>query len=58
MEEKDWKKIFRQQGITARKYMGDDIYSWAVFKNGKPIVTGIGRSEVNYYKRLIASKGE
>jgi len=38
--------------------MGDDIYSWAVFKNGKPIVTGIGRSEVNYYKRLIASKGE
>ena len=41
MEEKDWKKIFRQQGITARKYMGDDKYSWAVFKNGKPIVTGI-----------------
>lgn len=36
--------------ITARKYMGDDLYSWAVFIDGRPFVTGLGRTEVPYYK--------
>ena len=36
--------------VTARKYMGDDLYSWAVFIDGRPFVTGLGRSEVPYYK--------
>jgi hypothetical protein len=30
---------------TIRKYMGDDIYSWALFRDGQPIMTGLSRSE-------------
>ena len=39
--------------ITARKYDGDDAYSWAVFLDGQPKYTGLERSEVNYYKNLV-----
>jgi hypothetical protein len=42
--------------ITARKYMGDDAYSWAVFVNNRPVVTGLMRSQVAYYKKLAAEK--
>ena len=42
--------------ITARKYMGDDKYSWAVFVDGRPVVTGLLRSQVAYYKRLVAKQ--
>jgi len=38
------------QRITARKYLGDDASSWAVFIDGRPFVTGLTRSEVAYYK--------
>lgn len=37
--------------ITARKYEGDDAYSWAVFVDGRPLVTGLSRREVPYYKK-------
>lgn len=40
--------------ITARKYGGDDAYSWAVFIDGKPMVTGLSRREVPYYKKEAA----
>lgn len=40
--------------ITARKYMGDDKYSWAVFVNGRPAYTGLAKSQVAYYKSLAA----
>jgi hypothetical protein len=33
--------------------MGDDLYSWAVFVDGRPRLTGMGRSEVDYYKRQV-----
>ena len=39
--------------ITARKYLGDDKYSWAVFRDGRPVVTGLTRREVAYYKKLV-----
>ena len=42
------------QRITARKYGGDDAYSWAVFLDGRPVVTGLSRPEVAYYKKQIA----
>lgn len=42
--------------ITARKYGGDDSGSWAVFVDGRPAYTGLTRSEVDYYKRLVAEK--
>ena len=34
--------------------MGDDQYSWAIFLDGRPVLEGIGRDEVDYYKRQVA----
>ncbi len=42
--------------ITARKYMGDDAYSWAIFRDGRPVFTGLSRSQVAYYRKE-AEKG-
>lgn len=39
--------------VTARKYRGDDAYSWAVFLDDRPIVTGLGHREVPYWKQRI-----
>lgn len=36
--------------------MGDDAYSWAVFVDGRPAVTGLSRGQVAYYKTLIAQE--
>jgi len=48
--------------ITARKYMGDDAYSWAVFIDAVPMVTGLSRREVPYYKgeaaKIVAERAE
>jgi hypothetical protein len=46
--------------ITARKYMGDDAGSWAIFVDGQstPVVSGLTRSEVAYHKKLIAARLE
>lgn len=44
-----------KQRITARKYGGDDAYSWAVFIDGQPFVTGLTRREVSYYKGEAAA---
>jgi hypothetical protein len=42
--------------ITAKKYLGNDKYSWAVFVDGKPAFTGLYISEVPYYKNLLRQK--
>ena len=42
--------------ITSRKYQGNDAYSWAIFVNGVPVVTGLSRNEVPYYKKKISEK--
>lgn len=39
--------------VTTRKYMGDDRYSWAVFVDGKPVVTGLSNPEAAYHKRIL-----
>jgi hypothetical protein len=41
--------------VTARKYGGDDAASWAIFRSdaSRPVVTGLYRSEVAYYKKQI-----
>jgi len=38
-----------------KKYEGDDCYSYAVFQRGCscPIVTGCGRCEAYYHKRML-----
>ena len=54
----------KKRKITARKYGGDDKGSWAVFVEGQayPIVEGLNKSEVPYYKKqvekLLKEKGE
>jgi hypothetical protein len=42
----------RNPKITAKKYGGDDAYSWAVFVNDRPVYTGLTRGEVSYYRKL------
>ena len=39
--------------VTARKWRGDDCYSWAVFFDGQVCYSGLGLSEVDYYKRQV-----
>jgi hypothetical protein len=39
--------------VTARKHGGDDAYSWAVFLDGRPVITGLSRQEVPYWKSRI-----
>lgn len=43
--------------VKIRKYNGDDHYSWAVFVDGRPIITGLSQHSANFekiqaYKRL------
>jgi len=45
-----------EKRVTAKKYGGDDQYSWAVFIDGKPWVTGLSQSEVPYYKKKALAK--
>jgi len=57
---------------TTRKYNGDDLYSWAVFRQSDlpkshrgvvffgeatPIVSGLNRSQAQSYKRGFEVKG-
>ena len=44
--------------ITSKKYMGDDKYSWAIFIDGKPFVTGLMKREINYYIKQAKKKYE
>ena len=40
---------------TARKWNGDDAYSWAIFVKGQkePVVSGLSRAELPYHRKLI-----
>ena len=38
---------------TYKKYMGDDIYSWAVFQNGRPVSTGMSRQQAKLTKERL-----
>lgn len=49
--------------VKAMKHQGDDHWSWAVFIDGIPFVTGLAKNEVPYYKgraidRLLLSSDE
>lgn len=44
--------------ITIRKYLGDDMYSWALFLDGRVVTTGMGKREAAYERdRLREQKG-
>jgi hypothetical protein len=40
----------KRKYFTIRKYMGDDLYSWAVFRKGQsePVCTGCAKGEATY----------
>jgi hypothetical protein len=38
---------------TYKKYMGDDRYSWAVFRGGQPYATGMDRAEAKRLKERM-----
>lgn len=49
----------RKQKVTYRKYMGDDVYSYAVFIDGRlahPTLTGLGRTQAQYYKKQVEER--
>jgi len=39
--------------VTIRKYGGDDAYSWAVFVDGRPVLTGQSRREAQFERDRI-----
>jgi len=41
--------------VTIRKYEGDDLYSWAVFRSDQigPVVTGLSKREAQYHQGVI-----
>lgn len=41
--------------VTIRKYLGDDLYSWAVFVDGMPKVVGLSRDSASYYAKRFKS---
>ena len=55
---------------SIKKYMGNDSYSWAVFRAGdvkgmrspicdpsvRPVISGLDRSEAGYHKRQLEAK--
>jgi hypothetical protein len=42
--------------LSAHKWEGDDRASWAIFRSDRPlpVVTGLTKPEVPYYKKQIA----
>ena len=46
------KKInYKKYKITSKKYMGTDSYSWAIYINGEPVIVGLLKSQIPYYKK-------
>lgn len=39
-----------------RKYGGDDQYSWAVFLDGRPVMTGETRSGAQYHRDVLRER--
>jgi|LSQX01.2.fsa_nt_gb hypothetical protein len=53
MTKEELTMMYKKHKITAKKYDGDDLYSWAVFYKGVPRFTGLSRSETPYYKKQV-----
>ncbi len=45
----------KRKYFTIRKYQGDDLYSWAVFRKGQtqPVCSGCGKSEATYHANQL-----
>jgi hypothetical protein len=41
---------------TMKKYMGDDMYSWAIFKDGRLWTSGMSRNEARWLAKELAAQ--
>lgn len=48
----------KKSKFNMKKYMGDDKYSWAIFKDGFPYLTGLSKPEASYYLKKHKKKEE
>ena len=44
--------------VTARKWNGDDAYSWAIFVDGRvrTDLSGLNRSQARYYVKIVRAQ--
>lgn len=42
----------RKPVVRIAKWNGNDLYSWAVFVDGRPKWTGLSRREASYYAQI------
>lgn len=47
----------RQKAVRIRKHGGDDLYSWALFKDGYPVYTGMDRREAEWRRQRYINEG-
>jgi hypothetical protein len=50
------KKAKKWKYTSARKFMGDDMYSWAIFdkkRPNEPILSGLSHYEVTYERQSV-----
>ena len=45
-----------EKRVTMKKYQGDDLYSWAVFVDGRPVITGLSRHIASYERKQVIKK--
>ena len=52
--EEELKKLYKKYKISAKKFDGDDAYSWHIFVNSIPKYYGrLTKDEVPYYKKRV-----
>lgn len=47
----------RKKSAKIGKFEGDDLYSWALFINGRAVYTGMSRSEAAWRRDRYISEG-
>lgn len=50
-------KRARTRRVRIAKYEGDDAYSWALFLDGRPVYTGMSRSEAAWRRTRFIDEG-
>lgn len=48
----------RRKEVHIAKFEGDDLYSWALFRFGFPVYTGMSRDEASYRRNRYITSGE
>ncbi len=48
----------RRKRSSVSKYEGDDLYSWALFVDGRAVYTGMSRSEAKWRRDIFVENGK